>query len=74
MTEINNFDMQNFIIAILFLSATILYYILHKSWIRVTKKNPSAIKQFTKIDTLKGYFLIVVGIIITFVYFIKSFN
>lgn len=74
MIKINNFDMQNFIIAILFLLATILYYMLHKSWIRITKKNPSAIKQFTKIDTLKGYFLIVVGTIVAFVYFIKSFN
>lgn len=67
-------NIQSLILSIVFLIVTILFYLLHKSWIKTAKSNSPEIKQFTKIKVFRGYVLIVAGAITSLIYFIKSFN
>lgn len=67
-------DVKNLILAVLLLLSAVLYYLLHRSWLKLKKNNIPASKQLTKIEVWKGWMLIIVSVILSIVYFYKSFN
>jgi uncharacterized membrane protein len=65
--------MEDLIIAVLFLLVTILYYLMHKSWLEESRREGySAPKQITKVNIWRDWLLLIGSAIISIFYFYKA--